>query len=643
MQSNEEAIIEDLIPAIYETIDTVNYFDACKSCTNSSKIFRLEIADEETLTEMGRKMLKALLWLAPKRVRTFSLVTASSYEVSTFFDKYNRGLYVEFSKGSWEVIEKNVNEKTLSAKYVLKNREDGKKYLIAIWLKGRSIQYASINRYIRRVKADYKVFIARNFPSTVRKRLQKLKNVALIELSTGERPNIESKFGDNSWLLDKLVELYEKLREEYTLQSISSMASIRIEDAFIWRDEAGVTHRAIPKLSCCRHIRSAAAIEPPPSEAVLSLLRSGARSEIEKLFSSWVKSLTTRKDVCFLIEKSVKGEVLTDDIIACCHQCAEKLKGGYVVIKDSTCSSRLCFLKRFTKALAERLGCRFDFIEVYGFGVIYHNGLKMLICDYRPLGLTADIPEEALTYPSDLIVVLYNFPGSAIIERYSFASHIDNIGYYTLYPHHSLSMTNKPELDYGPLAFNIVSKIPKSLLIIDCYAKKHYYLPVGESEPSLNEILNALSSISLDSFLTTRHPHDALRDHLVRIGAHLGYKPVREQQICGDRIDVVWYDRSSNDMKYAIEIEFQRQSQALLADLWKLCEVESEYAVLIVRDDSTFEKALRHVISSSLIKRLKRSIIIYNIREKKYVIFKEGKLITQSLNTLSDKDPQTLN
>jgi len=32
-----------------------------------------------------------------------------------------------------------------------------------------------------------------------------------------------------------------------------------------------------------------------------------------------------------------------------------------------------------------------------------------------------------------------------------------------------------------------------------------------------------------------------------------------------------------------------------------------------------------------MIKQLKKSIIIYNIREKKYVIFKEEKLVSQDL------------
>jgi len=91
---------------------------------------------------------------------------------------------------------------------------------------------------------------------------------------------------------------------------------------------------------------------------------------LEESLNNWIKTLTGRNDVCFLLEKSVKGEVLTDDILICCHQCAEKLRGGYVVIEKSPCSSRLRFLKHFARALAEKLGCRSDFLDVYEFGIV---------------------------------------------------------------------------------------------------------------------------------------------------------------------------------------------------------------------------------------------------------------------------------
>jgi len=79
-----------------------------------------KIADEETLTEMERKISKAVLWLASKRIRTFSIVTASSYEVSSFLIGITVNYTQSFLKELWEIIKKSVNEKSLSAKYVLK-------------------------------------------------------------------------------------------------------------------------------------------------------------------------------------------------------------------------------------------------------------------------------------------------------------------------------------------------------------------------------------------------------------------------------------------------------------------------------------------------------------------------------------------
>ena len=57
------------------------------------------------------------------------------------------------------------------------------------------------------------------------------------------------------FVAERSRELYEKVKLQFDLASISSLALSRPENALSWIDQAGVLHRAIPKLSYCEHIK----------------------------------------------------------------------------------------------------------------------------------------------------------------------------------------------------------------------------------------------------------------------------------------------------------------------------------------------------------------------------------------------------
>jgi hypothetical protein len=215
----------------------------------------------------------------------------------------------------------------------------------------------------------------------------------------------------------------------------------------------------------------------------------------------------------------------------------------------------------------------------------------------------------------NLIICIYNFLSGKIAK-----------------PEHSLHYFYHHQNLKGK---EILTKIAKEIagiyllpvIAYDLETDEYIFVPIKVTPPKINDIVKKLISIDFTvkpTEKTYKAAHDRIIEICEEIGLEFGFNSVREYHFRNNRVDVAWLDKKTEKIVVAIEVEL---APSIIADLWKLCEVQPELGVLIVKG-KYYQTAIDYTLTSKIIEKFEQKLLVLDVSNKNYTLIEGSKLLT---------------
>lgn len=336
------------------------------------------------------------------------------------------------------------------------------------------------------------------------------------------------------------------------------------------------------------------------------------KEDCEKLLAK-IDELYQNELVTVIVKKDIDDNLCKNVIHFSCGSCEGSFADKYEIPDLAPCEGIKCPFKSFVTKLAEQLKYDSKFINVYGFGVLQSKEWNIIVSR----GEICEQPSENLArFSPDLILITPNFFSNKhlpIQERWVRPGMIGPA---------------RP-IDVNVIGFESAMNFLIPTLVYDCESETYIHTPIEKTPPSIEKIAQKLASMEFaikPSEKAYRAAHDRIVEITRDMGLGFGFKPKVEFPLAAGNIDIGWLDRTTGALEVAIEVEL---SASILGDLWKLCEARPKLAVLIVKG-GYYQTALKHVIKSELIKKMKQRLMVLDASSKEFTIVEGEKLLVTS-------------